>query len=168
MTSSTIQLQKKINISVLDSKDKDQILKIANWYYDEWGTPIGKTIDRLSNQPSADVLFQLILTVGKEVIATGCVCFDVNILNINEHLNKFKPWVGLLYTNNQYRNKGYGKLLLDELEQKAKEYHFSKIYLYTFTAESLYIKNGWKQIDQVNYKDHETVIMEKKLNSIII
>jgi len=52
----------EILINKLDPTDKDLILKIANWYFDEWNNPIDKIIHRLTNQPNEDVLFQLVLT----------------------------------------------------------------------------------------------------------
>ena len=39
------------------------------------------------------------------------------------------------------------------------------IYLYTFTAESLYTKCGWKTIDKVSYKGYGTVIMQKEITA---
>ena len=60
-------------------------------------------------------------------------------------------------------NKGFGTMLLNQIEHCAKERGLTKIYLYTFTAESLYRRCGWKELDRVMYKDHDTVIMEKML-----
>jgi GNAT superfamily N-acetyltransferase len=154
----------KITITKLDPTDKDLILKIANWYYEEWNTPIEKTIRRLTNQPNGDVLFQLVLAKDNEVVATGGLCNNVNILKVHEKLRKFKPWLALLYTAKDYRNQGLGKMLLEQIERCAKEEKLSKIYLYTFTAESLYRRCGWKQIDRVHYKGHDTVVMEKGID----
>jgi GNAT superfamily N-acetyltransferase len=153
----------EILINKLEPTDKDLILKIANWYFDEWNTPIDKTIHRLTNQPNEDVLFQLVLTKENNVIATGGLCNNVGILKVHEKFNKFKPWVALLYTENSYRHQGLGKLLLEQLEWFAKESKLAKIYVYTYTAESLYRRCGWTQIERVNYKDHDTVVMEKDI-----
>ena len=82
---------------------------------------------------------------------------------MSPELATFKPWVALLYTDKDYRNQGLGRLLLEQLEHCAQESKLSKIYLYTFTAESLYRRCGWKQIERVVYKDKDTVVMEKEL-----
>ena len=116
-----------------------------------------------TNQPNEDVLFQIVLSKENKVIATGGLCNNVGILKDYEKFNKFKPWVALLYTEKSYRNKGLGKLLLEQIEWLAKENKLSKIYVYTFTAESLYSRCGWTQIERVNYKDHDTVVMQKDL-----
>ena len=153
----------EILINKLDPTDKDLGLKIANWYFDEWNTSIDKTIHRLTNQPNEDVLFQLVLSKENKVIATGGLCNNVSILKEYDKFKKFKPWVALLYTEKNYRNQGLGKVLLEQIEWLAKENNLTKIYVYTFTAESLYKRCGWTQIERVNYKDHDTVVMEKDI-----
>ncbi len=157
------EMEQEIIIRKLCSTEKDLILKIAHWYFDEWNTPIDKTIRRLTNQPSDDVLCQLVLIKEDKLIATGGLYNNVNISNIHRKFGKFKPWIALLYTDKSYRNHGLGKILLEQIESCAKEYNLTKIYLYTFTAETLYRRCGWKQIERVTYKDHDTVVMEKEI-----
>lgn len=153
----------EIKIEKLDPSDEDLIQKIAQWYFDEWDTPIEKTVRRLSNQPSQDTLFQLVLSSNQKVVATGGLGNKVNIYKVHPKLKKFSPWIGLLYTQKEYRNKGFGSILLKEIERCAIEKDLKKIYLYTFTAESLYQRLGWKEIERAMYKDHDTAVMEKNL-----
>ena len=153
----------EIVINKLDPTDMGLILKIANWYSNEWNTPIDKTIHRLTKQSNEDVLFQLVLTKENKVIATSGLCNNVNILKQYKKFNKFKPWVALLYVEKSNRNQGWGKLLLEQIEWCAKEEKLAEIYAYTSTAESFFRKCNWTQIERVNYKDHDTVIMEKGL-----
>lgn len=156
-------MESKINIEKLDPADKESILKIANWYYEEWDTPIDKIANRLSNQPGKDIIFQLVLTKGDEVVATGGLYNDVNIYRDYEKLKKFKPWVSALYTHQDYRNQGFGTMLLKRIELGARERDLDKIYLYTFTAESLYRRHGWRAFTRVMYKGHDTAVMKKNL-----
>ncbi len=153
----------KVTVNKLHSSDHEKIIIIANWYYNEWGTPIDKTIHRLKNQPSDDTLFQLILTTSNEIIATGGLCNNVNIFNVYPDLKKHKPWLALLYVEKKYRNNGLGEILVKEIAQNAKKNKIEKIYLYTFTAETLYKRCGWKEIQRVDYKNYDTIIMEKYL-----
>ncbi|MFT5185536.1 MAG: GNAT superfamily N-acetyltransferase, partial [Flavobacteriales bacterium] len=145
-----------IVISKLDASDKESIDKIASWYLDEWDCPIESTIERLSNQPNSDTLFQLNLTKGNVLAATGGLCNDVNIIKEHTKLEKYIPWVALLYTQKEFRNQGLGQMLLEGMERRATESGLKKIYLATFTAESLYSKCGWTGIEKVRYRDHDT------------
>lgn len=151
----------KIKIAHLDPSNEEVIQKIAQWYFEEWDTPIEKTIRRLSNQSGNDILFQLVIVLNQKVVATGGLCNTVNIYNVHPKLQKFRPWIGLLYTQKEYRNKGLGTMLLKEIERNAKEKNLNKLYLYTYTAQSLYGRHGWREIDNVMYKDHDTAVMEK-------
>jgi hypothetical protein len=64
-------MQNELIISRLDSSHSYLILKIADWYYDEWAIPINTTIQRLTNQENDDILFQLIVTKDNMIVATG-------------------------------------------------------------------------------------------------
>lgn len=153
----------KIAIRKLGPNDKNSINQIAHWYFNEWNTPIEKTIQRLSSQPNDDTIFQAALTVNGKLVATGGLCNEVNIYKKHPELNRFKPWVGLLYTQREYRNKGLGQKLLGFIEQFAQEIGLNRIYLYTFTAESFYKSCGWSGIEKVDYKEHDTLVMTKDI-----
>lgn len=156
-------MKKEIKITRLNSEDRDLVGQIADWYFDEWNIPRTTTIDRLANQPNNDVLFQLVLTKDSKPIATGGLYNKVGLLNDHKKFNHFKPWVALLYTEQHNRNQGIGQILLREIEVGAKEMKLSTIYLFTFTAETLYKRAGWAPIERVSYKGHDTVVMEKKI-----
>lgn len=160
-----LKMKPELKIHKLDSGDRECILKIANWYKDEWNTPVEKTIKRLSNQPNEDILFQLVVRKQGQEIATGGLCHEVNLHNVYPEFKKFGPWVALLYTEREYRNQGIGKILLEHIELQAGACKLDKIYLYTFTAESLYRRSGWQSIKKIKYKNNDTLIMEKEIKS---
>ena len=154
----------EIHIQKLDPTNKDLIDRIANWYFEEWAIPTDTTIKRLTTQSNDDVLLQLVLSKNSIPVATGGLYNKVGLLKEHERFQKFKPWVALLYTDAKNRNQGLGQLLLNKIEEVAKETGLKKIYLFTFTAESLYIRAGWEEIERVNYKGHNTVVMEKEIS----
>ena len=154
-------MNKAIHIQTLNPADQPTIQKIANWYYNEWQTPIQKTIDRLSGGKESGLHFQLVAVQNDEVIATGGLSDQVNLLNVYPEYQQYGPWVALLYTEEACRQQGIGKTLLKHIESEARALQLDKIYLYTFTAEAMYQKSGWQTIDTVQYKGHQTVIMEK-------
>ena len=90
-------MKAQIVIKKLQSADKDFIVKIGDWYQKEWSTPFEKTIKRLSNQPDEETLFQAILTINNQLVATGGLCNQVNIFNQHPQLRIFRPWLALLY-----------------------------------------------------------------------
>lgn len=156
-----------IHVGLLDSDDLEAHEKIADWYFSEWSTPRNKTIERLRNQPDDNTLVQAVVRIKNEIVSTGGLSNMVNIYAVYPELMKFKPWISLLYTAKEFRKNGYGQLLLNFLESKAKEMDFNQIYLYTNTAESLYLKNGWNVIQRLSYKDQDTAVMKKQLAKMI-
>lgn len=157
---------KPFQIEKLLPSDEETILKIADWYFEEWETPLNKTINRLSGSEDGGLYFQLVAKHKGEVVATGGLSDIVNLQNVYPEYKNYGPWVALLYTSPKFRNQGIGAALLKQIEEEAVRLHFEKIYLYTFTAEPLYRKSGWQPIQRVRYKNHDTVVMEKEIVSI--
>lgn len=143
--------------------DTETIELIAGWYFDEWAIPRERTISRLKNHPNEDILFQVILKQGNNPIATGGLYNNVGILQVHPKYKELSPWVALLYTSREYRNNGFGTKLLEEIKEAARERQISTLYLYTFTAEILYIRNGWTVMERVDYRGQDTVVMKKEI-----
>lgn len=144
-------------------EDADLIDLISDWYFEEWNIPKEYTRQRLARISNDDVIFHLILYKNNEPVATGGLFKKVGLLNAHPEFGKFSPWVALLYTSPEHRNSGYGEKLLRRIEDKSAEAGFKKIYLHTFTAEKLYLKNNWVPFDKAPYKKHYTTIMQKEL-----
>ncbi|UAY51729.1 GNAT family N-acetyltransferase [Ferruginibacter albus] len=150
----------------ITSFDKALIEKIADWYFEEWKIPKERTIHRLQHQSGDDVLFQLVLFIDNIPVATGGLYNNVGLHQSFPHYKKLQPWIALLYTSSDHRNKGYGRLLLREIESTSSKKGFVDLYLYTFTAEELYLKEGWKELSRVNYHNNQTVIMQKQIKTL--
>ena len=133
-------MDQEIQIRKINTTDKDFINLAAAWYLEEWSIPIERTIQRLSTQVKDDVLFQLGLYKNGKPIATGGLYNNVGLLHEHGKFTKFGPWIALLYTEPDSRNQGCGQILLQEIEKVSKEISLTKIYLYTFTAEHLYLR----------------------------
>lgn len=87
----------------------------------------------------------------------------VGLLMEHPRFKQYKPWVALLFTDQEYRNKGYGAQMLKAIEKVALEQGYSKIYLFTSTAEQLYLKEGWEPMERVTYRLSDNVVMRKHL-----
>ena len=153
----------EISIREVKKEDKEQIDLIAGWYFEEWKISKEYTSKRLKHDSNDDVIFHLLLYKEDKPVATGGLFRRVNLLNVYPEFEIFTPWVALLYTTPVSRKLGFGEILLRKIEEKSKATGFEKIYLHTFTAERLYLRNNWTPFDKVSYKDHTTVVMSKEL-----
>lgn len=46
---------------------------------------------------------------------------------------------------------------------EARQPGFARYYLFTFTAESLYRRLAWQEMDRVDYHGHDAAVMYKDL-----
>ncbi|GAB2987899.1 GNAT family N-acetyltransferase [Mucilaginibacter puniceus] len=143
--------------------DTELISLIADWYFDEWHIDKAVTIERLTGFPSDGMPFQLLMTLDGLPIATGGVYHHVGLLDAIPRLKEFQPWLALVYTLPEYRGKGYGALLCEEIQGIAKELGTDNLYLFTHTAESLYKRLGWEELERVALKGKDIAIMKKEL-----
>ncbi len=156
-------MDQPVSINLLDRLDRKAIQEVAGWYLTEWQIPERTTIERLTNQSKDDIVSHFVASVDGRIVATGGLHKKVGILKVYPGMGEFGPWVAVLYTIPHYRKRGIGEQLMARIEEAAREADFKKIYLYTYTAESLYRKCGWKEIGRVRYKGHNCALMEKSL-----
>lgn len=143
--------------------DTELINLIADWYFDEWNIDNTATIERLSGFPNEGIPFQLVMTLDGLPVATGGVYRHVGLLDAVPRLKEFQLWLALVYTIPEHRGKGYGARLCEELQAQAKTTGKNKLYLFTHTAESLYKRLGWEELERVALKGKDIAIMKKEL-----
>lgn len=139
------------------------INQIADWYLAEWSIPKHKTIDNLTNNSTQNIIFQLLMLDDVKPIGTGGLYNKVGIQSKIEKYKNYSPWVALMYTTPATRGIGFGAKLLQQIEFNALQKGFNEVYLFTHTAESLYKRQGWCEIDRYDFDDKNIVIMKKEL-----
>ncbi len=143
--------------------DTDLISLIADRYFDEWNIDKSTTINRLNAFPDSGIPFQLVMMLDGIPIATGGVYDHVGLLDAEPRLKVYHPWLALVYTMPEHRGKGYGALLCEEIQAQAKSTRTDMLYLFTHTAESLYKRLGWEEMERIALKGKDIAIMKKEL-----
>ncbi len=143
--------------------DTELIGLIADWYFNEWNIEKSTTINRLNDFPDSGIPFQLVMMLDGVPIATGGVYDHVGILDAEPRLKVYQPWLALVYTMPEHRGKGYGALLCEEIQAHTRSTGIGMLYLFTHTAESLYKRLGWEEMERVVLKGKYIVIMKKEL-----
>lgn len=147
----------------VNHNDEKVIELLAQWYLEEFETPIERTYSRLKDQSGEDLIFHLIAKKRDEIVSAGGLYNQVRFTNTFPRFKSIKPWVGLVYTHEDYRKQGIGFRLMQKIEERARQLEIPEIFLYTFSAESFYNNCGWEEYDRVEYKGFDTVIMKKTL-----
>ncbi len=152
-----------ISFQKVNPDDKKLIDLIADWYLQEWNIAKDYTIQRLSDFLPNSIPFQLIMTIDGLPIATGGVYDHVGLLDREPRFKIYSPWLALVFTTPKNRNLGYGKLLCEKIQDVSKELGLKEIFLFTHTAETLYKRLDWQELERLNLGNEDIVIMKKSL-----
>jgi GNAT superfamily N-acetyltransferase len=148
--------------------DKKLIDLIADWYLQEWNIPKEQTIQKISSFPVDSIPFQIVMTIDDVPIATGGIYDHVGLLDREPRFRIYRPWLALILTIPEYRNLGYGKLLCEKIQDISKDLGLKEIFLFTHTAESLYKRLNWQELERINLNDRHIVVMKKNLDNKLL
>lgn len=153
----------EITTHKLKPDETELIRTVANWYFDEWESPVDHTVSRLQKQEPEDMLCHYILMYNDTPIASGGIFFNVNLFKVYPDMKKYTPMIGMVFTIETFRRQGLAAKILQKLEEEARKAGYEELFLYTATAESLYTKCGWSTFLHLKYKGLDTVVMKKKI-----
>lgn len=154
----------ELQIDRLEPTDNVSISQLAAWYFDEWAVPKETLIARLTTQSPDDILFHFIARKDNQLVAAGGLHLNCGLIRVHKEFKPFSPWVSMVYCDKHFRNQGIGELVLKAIERKAHELGYAKLYLYTNSAERLYLRNQWTTFARVLYKGKDTAVMEKRIS----
>lgn len=136
---------------------------IASWYEKEWKIAREVTLSSLSGKMTTSFPFQIVCYSNGEPVGTAGLYDMVGLLRADPSFATYQPWLALVYTDPAFRGKGIGAWMCKEMDRLTLRAGFKRYYLYTFTAESLYRRLGWIEMDRVNYHGNDTVVMYRDL-----
>lgn len=152
-----------IKYHIIKPDDNQNIEIIADWYLSEWNIPILTTIEKTQKLSVDNFEFQILMTLDNKPIATGGLYNHVGLLDREPRLKIYKNWLALVYTKPDYRGKGLGALICKYIQEYSKELGLKDIYLFTHTAESLYKRLAWQQLERLNLGGKDIVVMKREL-----
>jgi GNAT superfamily N-acetyltransferase len=152
-----------IKFKTVTPADGDTIALIADWYLKEWNIPKQATIEKLKIVTAEPEQVQVLITLDNLPIATGGLYNHVALLDREPKFKIYKNWLALVYTKPENRNKGYGALICKHIQQHANKMGLKEIFLFTHTAESLYKRLGWQQVERLVAGGKDIVVMKMDL-----
>ncbi|MBU1233081.1 MAG: GNAT family N-acetyltransferase [Proteobacteria bacterium] len=143
-------------------KQKPEYLdQVAEWLYLEWGIKTAGSsratvCEKLETFNNIDKIpINYVALNGEKLVGT----FNLMLFDPPTRRD-LSPWLGSLYVEPTYRNRGIGTFLVNAAVAKAKNFKIKKLYLCTSTQEKMYAKLGWEVIDEVDFRDERVLIME--------
>lgn len=152
-----------IKYQIITPDDNENISLIADWYLTEWNIPIQTTIEKTKNLSADNYEFQVLMTVDNKPVATGGLYNHVGLLDKEPRLKMYKNWLALVYTKPDNRGKGLGTLICSHIQDLSKDLGLKEIYLFTHTAENLYKRLDWQQLERLALGSKDIVVMKKEL-----
>lgn len=152
-----------IKYQIITPDDNENISLIADWYLTEWNIPIQTTIEKTKNLSADNYEFQVLMTIDNKPIATGGLYNHVGLLDKEPRLKMYKNWLALVYTKPDNRGKGLGALICSHIQDLSKDLGLKEIYLFTHTAENLYKRLDWQQLERLALGGKDIVVMKKEL-----
>ncbi len=152
-----------IKYQIITPDDNENISLIADWYLTEWNIPIQTTIEKTKNLSADNYEFQVLMTVDNKPIATGGLYNHVGLLDKEPRLKMYKNWLALVYTKPDNRGKGLGALICSHIQDLSKDLGLKEIYLFTHTAENLYKRLDWQQLERLALGGKDIIVMKKEL-----
>lgn len=152
-----------IKYHIIKPEDNESIELIADWYLSEWNIPIQATIEKTKKLSVDNFEFQILMTLNNKPIATGGLYNLVGLLDKEPRLKIYKNWLALVYTKPDNRGKGLGALICNHIQDYSKNLGLKNIYLFTHTAENLYKRLAWQQLERLALGGKDIVVMKKEL-----
>lgn len=137
---------------------------LANWYRQEWGhlspdRSLEEWIQRLAERAHRDRI-PLTVIAFEDDQPVGLASLVAADMDTRRDLS---PWLAGVYVAPAYRKRGFGSDLVMDIEERAAGLGIETLYLYTNSAQRLYERLGWLEIEREPYRGREVVIMSKVL-----
>ena len=132
-------------------------LSWAEWQpiYQERGQTFDDAIKNYGERTNTDRLpLALVALNGSELV--GTVSLKYHDLDILPGLD---PWLGALFVLPNWRGRGIASMLMRRTVEEAGRLNVQQLFLWTSSAEGLYLKLGWEVVERTQYCGKDIVVM---------
>lgn len=138
--------------------------QVAAWGFAEWGhlNP-GQTLQsraaRIQAEMNADRVPMALVAVddADAVVGTASLIFD------DLEGDPRNPWLASVFVPAEQRGKGIASALVRAVEEAAKRFGYSRLFLFTTSARDLYVGLGWRALEERDYRGEHIQVMDKAL-----
>ncbi|MBG9995969.1 GNAT family N-acetyltransferase [Pseudoalteromonas sp. NZS127_1] len=146
---------------------EDQIPKVAEWYFEEWGHLLENPLDNIFVSRLQSCLnktkFPLVILAidGEELLGAAQIKLNQMSIYPNKEL-----WLAGIYVEPKYRGNNVAASLIKRIQEIAITLRVETLHLQTEDLSGgLYAKLGWKPDECVNFRNIDVMVMSKRLNA---
>ena len=142
--------------------------ELARWSWAEWrvfyetsGRGFDDALNSYRERAQIDALpLALVAFAGGKLV--GTVSLKVQDLKTRPEIT---PWLASLFVIPEWRGRGVASLLIQRVLAEARRLNLPRLFLWTSSAEALYLKLGWRLVERTEYCGKRIVIMRSDLGS---
>ena len=123
--------------------------------YLERGQTFDDAVNNYRERTNTDCLPLTLVALHDDELV-GTVSLKYHDLDTRPNLD---PWLGALLVLPKWRGRGIASALMERAVEIARQLHLEQLYLWTHSAEGLYLKLGWKVVERTQYCRKEIVVM---------
>jgi GNAT superfamily N-acetyltransferase len=137
--------------------------ELARFSWNEWpsiyehrGQTFADALRKYQERTNVDSI-PLALVAFAGGMLVGTVSLKDDDLDIRPEI---KHWLGGLFVVPEWRGRGVASALMRHATEEARRLKVPRLFLWTSSAEGLYLKLGWQPVERTDYCGTRIVIME--------
>ena len=140
----------------------EHVAELARLHHEEWGylTPgvdASERAARLHRQREHSGIPTTFIALDGAVLC-GSAMLVTHDMDIRP---QYSPWLASVFVVPQYRNRGYGALLVKRAMAEASALGVPLLYLYTPDAQDFYARLGWDVVEHCEYFGTRMTVMSR-------
>jgi GNAT superfamily N-acetyltransferase len=154
-----------MNQKIVALRDRpDLVPVVARWAHEEFWARLGKTfeeIERLFTPVTRTTWLPRTFVLMEDEIPVGMASITEHDL---ETRPQWTPWLTAVVVDRDARGRGHSRTLVRLIEDFARENAVEILWLYTWSAEALYAKLGWRAVERLQHNGREVAVMSRTLS----
>ncbi|UYN94190.1 MAG: GNAT family N-acetyltransferase [Enhydrobacter sp.] len=142
----------------------DLVDLVAGWGFGEWGhLRPGDTLEQRAarvrtgmNADRVPAVFVALADDGRPLGSAALVFDDLE----GDPRN---PWLASVFVPPEHRRRGVASVLVAAVEDAARRFGYSRLFLFTASAPELYARLGWRSLERRHYRGEHVQVMDKPL-----
>lgn len=142
----------------------DLVEQVSAWGFAEWGhlnpdQTLEQRTARIRGKMNVDRVPVAFVALDEEdrIVGTASLIFD------DLEGDPRNPWLASVFVPPEHRKKGIASALVRTVEDAARRFGYSRLYLFTSSAPTLYAGLGWRALEQRDYRGEHIQVMDKSL-----
>lgn len=150
--------------TIVALRDRADLLPVvAKWAHEEFWSSSGKSLEETQRLftpvPGSTWLPRTFVLLDGETPVGMASAVEHDL----ESRPELTPWLAAVVVDRAVRGRGHSRALVGFIEDYARDNKVETLWLFTWSAEALYMKLGWRAVERLQHNCREIVVMNKGL-----